>query len=119
MSDEKINSVARSNYSITPLLDCFGPKVRVKFNGNCLKQDKITYTHGTIANIRIVYEISKNISIRSYLTTENCLFGADKLTENPDIDNYKYSGYDIGFDRKGKCSFGNGFGRNVIVFWSR
>ena len=27
-----------------------------------------------------------------------------------------YSGYDIGFDRKGEFSFGNGFGRNCIIF---
>ena len=28
---------------------------------------------------------------------------------------YKYSGYGIGFDRKGKFSVGNGFGRNCII----
>ena len=28
----------------------------------------------------------------------------------------KYSGYDIGFDRRGQFSFGNGFGRNAIIF---
>ena len=44
------------------------------------------------------------------------MFGAVKLTKNPDIDNYKYSGYGIEFDRKGKFSFGNRFGRNVIIF---
>ena len=32
------------------------------------------------------------------------------------IDEYKYSGYVIGFDRKGKFSVGNGFGRNCIIF---
>ena len=31
-------------------------------------------------------------------------------------DQYIYSGYSIGFDRKGNFSFGNGFGRNVIIF---
>ena len=44
------------------------------------------------------------------------MFGAVSLTKNPDIDQYKYSGYGIGFDRKGTFSFGNGFGRNCIVF---
>ena len=38
------------------------------------------------------------------------------MTKNADIDQYKYSGYRIGFDRKGQFSFGNGFGRNVIIF---
>ena len=31
-------------------------------------------------------------------------------------DQYIFSGYSIGFDRKGKFSFGNVFGRNVIIF---
>ena len=44
------------------------------------------------------------------------MFGAAKLTKHPDIDCYKYSGYGIGFDRKGKFSFGNEFGHNVIIF---
>ena len=44
------------------------------------------------------------------------LFGAVTLTKNVDIDVYKYSGYGFGFDRKGEFSFGNGFGRNAIIF---
>ena len=47
---------------------------------------------------------------------ENCLFGAVSLTENADIDQYKYSGYGIGFDRKGEFSFENGLGKNCILF---
>ena len=43
------------------------------------------------------------------------MFGSVKLTKNPDIDKYKYSGYGIGFDRKGQFSFGNEFGQNVII----
>ena len=41
--------------------------------------------------------------------------GAISLTKHVDIDQYKYSGYGIGFDRKREFSFGNGFGRNVII----
>ena len=100
MSDERINSITASNYSITPKLSYYGSKIRVKFNGSCLKQDKATYSHGTIANIYIVYEISKNYNIRSYSTLENRLFGAVSFTKHADIDQYKYFGYGIGFDRK-------------------
>ena len=59
-SDERINFITASNYSITPELSYYGSKIRVKFNGSCLKQHKVTYSHGTIANIYVVYEISKN-----------------------------------------------------------
>ena len=44
------------------------------------------------------------------------MFGAASLTEHVDIDYYKCSGYSIGFDKKRKFSFGNGFGRNCIIF---
>ena len=100
MSDEKINSITTSNYSITPEFSYCSNKIRVKFNGSCLKQDYITCTHGKIVNIYILYEISKNFNISSYPTLENCLFGAVSLTKNVDIDKCKYSGYGIGFDRK-------------------
>ena len=107
MSDERINSISTSNYSIALELSHYGTKARVKFIGTCLNQDKATYNHGTIVNIYIVYEISRNYNISSYPTLENCLFGAVSLTKPAD-----YSGYGIGFDRKVGFSFGNGFGRN-------
>ena len=44
------------------------------------------------------------------------MFGAVKLAKHPDIDQYKYSGYGIAFDRKGFCSLCNEIGRNVIIF---
>ena len=91
-------------------------KIKLKFNGSFLVQDQITCTPQTIVNIYIVYETTKKNSISDYPTLENCLFGSVKLTKNSDIDKYKYSGYGIGFDRKGKFSFGDGFGQNVKVF---
>ena len=48
LSDECINSITTPNYSITPELSYYGSKIRVKVKGTCLKQDKITYTHGKI-----------------------------------------------------------------------
>ena len=36
-----------------------------------------------------------------YLTLVYSLFGAVELTKNANIDKYEYSGYGIGFDRKG------------------
>ena len=44
------------------------------------------------------------------------MFGAVKLSKNNDIDDYKYSGYSIGFDRKGMFSVDDGHGRNCIIF---
>ena len=117
LSDERLNSNTESNYKITPELSFYGTKTRAEFNGSCLKQDKVTYSHGTIVNMYIVYEISKNYSISTYPTLENVLFGTVSFTKNADIGQYKYSGYGTGFDRNGEFSFGSRrFGRNCIIF---
>ena len=116
MSDERVNSITPSSYKVTPQLSYYGTKTRVEFNGSYLKQDSVTFNHGKVVNIYIVYEMNKSISTSDYPTLENCLFGAVRLTKNADIDKYKYSGYGIGFDRKGFFSIGNEIGRNVIIF---
>ena len=118
MSNESIMPPSAAKFFLTPSLNYLGTKIRVKFSGSYLKQDKITYTHGKIVNIYIVYETNKkDNTVISNPTLENCLFGAVTLTKNADIDKYGYSGYGIGFDRKGSFSFqSGGYGQNVIIF---
>ena len=117
MSDERINSVKTSDYGITSYLSHYNTnKIRVKFDGGCLKQGQGTLLHGELVNIYIVYEITDNFNVSSYPTRENCLFGAAELTKNADIDKYGYPGYGIGFDRHGTFSFDNGVGKNVTIF---
>ena len=80
-------------------------------------QSKISYTHSTIVNIYIVYELGASSSNDNDPTLKNCLFGAVTLTKNADIDKYGYSGYGIGLDRRSSFSFpGCGFGQNVLIF---
>ena len=79
----------------------------VKFNGSCLKQDKITLNHRKIVNIYTVYDLKSTLN-NFDLTLQNCLFGAVKFTKNSDIDKYKYSDYGIGFDSKGTFSHPSG-----------
>ena len=88
MSDESIKSPTTSNKLLDPSLGFVGTKVRVKFSGDCLKQEKTTFNHQEIVNIYIVYQIEKSVNIRSYPTLENCLFGAVKLTKHVDVDRY-------------------------------
>ena len=72
--------------------------------------------HGKIININIVYELDKTY-VKTHPTLVNCLFGAVGITKNPDIDQNKYSGYGIGFDRTGVYLLPDGcFGRNVVIF---
>ena len=116
MPDERLDSITVSNHKITPQLSFYSTKTRVEFMGSCLKQDKVTLNHGAIVNIYTVYEIRSNYNISSYPTLENCFFRAVSLTKNADIDLYKYSGYGIGFGRHGEFSYGNGLGKNCIIF---
>ena len=118
LSNKSIKPPSAPNNFLAPSLNYLGTKIRVKFSGSCLKQDKLTYTHGKIVNIYIVYEINKmDNTIISDPALENCLFGAVTLTKHVNIDKYGYSGYGIGFDRKGSFSFlSGGYGQNIIIF---
>ena len=92
------------------MIDYLSNKIRLKLN-------KLTYTDSTIVSIHIVYKITASSSNSDDPTVRNSLFGAVRLTKNANIDNYKYSGYEIGFDRRGSFSLPGGeFGSNVIVF---
>ena len=101
------------------MIDYFDDKIRLKFNGSCLKQPKILYTHGKVVNVYIVYELGISSSYNNDPTLKNCLFDAVTMTKNADFDKYKYSGFRIGFDRTSSFSFpGGGFGQNVLIYGS-
>ena len=100
ISDESIKPLPTSNNFLNSLLECSN-KLKLKFNGSCLRQDKITFDHGRKINIYIVYEIGKTFNIGSYPTPGNHLFVVVSLTKNDDNGKYKYSGYGIGLDRHG------------------
>ena len=117
LSNETIKLPATSDNSLTPALSYYGTKTRINVYGSCLKQPKLSYTHGTIVNIYIAYELGASSSHFNDPTLKNWLFGAVTLTKNADIDKYGYSGYGIRFDRRSSFSFPGGrFGSNVIIF---
>ena len=57
LSAETIKLPATSDNSLTQRVSYYGTKTRVKFTASCLKQPKISCTHGAIVNIYIVYEL--------------------------------------------------------------
>ena len=63
LSEESIKPPTTDNEMLNLSLDSFGTKVRVKFRGDCLKQEKITFNHGKIVNIYIIYEIERSVNI--------------------------------------------------------
>ena len=105
-----------SNETIKPPDNILDKRMYVKFNGSCLKQDKITFNHGKILNIYVVNEITNNNPVSSYPTIENCLFGTIKVIKVSRSDEYKYNGYGIRFNRKENFSHPSGeFGRNAVI----
>ena len=117
LSAESIKPPTTSDNSLTPELSYYGTKIRVKFTGSCLKQSKISYTHRKVVNIYIAYELGASSSHVNDPTLKNCLFGGVTLTKNADIDKYRYSGYGIGFDRRGSFLLpGGGYDQNILIF---
>ena len=117
VSNESIKPPKTSNNILTPELNYYNnTKTRVKFKGSCLKQSNFTFTPNKILNIYIVYELGASSSHISDPTLKNCLFGTVTLTKNDDFDNYKYSVYGIGFDKRSSFSFpSGGFGQNLLI----
>ena len=114
---ETIKAPATSDNILTPALNYYGTKTRVKFTGSCLKQPKISYTHWSITNIYNAYELGASSPHLDNPILKNCLFGAVTLTKSVDINKYGYSGYEIEFDRNSSFLISNsGFGQNVIIF---
>ena len=76
LSDESIKSPATSDKSLSPLIDYLGDKIRLKFNGSCLKQPKLTHTNGKTVNIYVVYELTGSSSNENDPTVRNSLYSA-------------------------------------------
>ena len=115
MSNGSFEVVSTSDNTLTPSVNYYGDKVKLRFTGSVLQQRKVTYSHIKVVNLYVVYEITNFHGIGSNPTLTNELFGAVKLTKNADIDKYRYSGYKIGFD-KGFYSHHSGrTGKNVTI----
>ena len=71
-----LNDIIKSpDNSLTRALISTYKGVYPKFNGSCLKQDKIALNHGKIVNIYIVYDLESNLN-NFNPTLKNCLLGA-------------------------------------------
>ena len=117
LSAESIKPPTTSDNSLTPALNYYGTKTGVKVTGSYLKQSKISYNHGKVVNIYIVYELGASSSRINHPTLKNCLFEAVTLTRTAGIHKYGYSGCGIGFHRRGSFSFPCvGYGQNVLIF---
>ena len=73
---ESIKPPTTSDNGLTPALNYYGTKTRVKLTGSCLKQPKTSYTHVKVVNIYIAYELGASSSHSNDHILKHCLFGA-------------------------------------------
>ena len=97
---KKVLNPLTSNNSLVSSLNFSNNKIWLKFDGNCLKKEKIAYVHEEVVNIYIVYKINLwTYSPATKFTLGNSLFGAVKLTKYADL--IRISIFGIGFDTRG------------------
>ena len=85
---------------------------------HCLIKNNISIPKKVIKSLYISYTLACQLrNLNTDFTLSNCLFGSIKLTKNADLDKYKYSDYNIGFDSHSEFLFADGsYGKNVIIF---
>ena len=76
LSAETIKPPTTSDNSLIPVVSYYGTKTRVTFIGSFLKQSKLSYTHGKVGNIYIVYKLGASSSHNNDPSLKSCLFGA-------------------------------------------
>ena len=96
LSNESNKPPAASSNNLGPALSYIAVRTRVKFDGTCLKQDKITFTHGNVVNVSSFYEkfffgVRNDEKKRSFTI----------LVRNDDKSKHKYGVYGIGLNNHG------------------
>ena len=81
LSNETIKPPTTSDNSLRPTISYYAAKIRVKFTGSCLNQDKVIFNHRKVVNIYIFYKLGASGSNNSDPTIKYCLFGAVTLTK--------------------------------------
>ena len=76
MSKETITTTSDNSFA-PKITDIHNSKIALKFEGNCLKQDKVSFAQRNMVNIFVVYEVNTwSRNLKSDFTFKGCLFGA-------------------------------------------
>ena len=117
LSNENIEVVSKTDNILTPSINCYGDKDKIKIYRKCFATKNSYTSIKKVVNLYVVYEITNFYGTNNYPTLINALLGAIKITKKTDIGKCKYSGYGIGLD--GHSFFphpSGGTGENVIIF---
>ena len=92
MSEESIIKLSTPDDSLAPKQDSGYRTLKVKFTGNCSRQDSISFIYGNVVNLNIAIYCYIFIYLNTDFTLANCLLRTVKLTKNVDPSKYAYSG---------------------------
>ena len=85
ISEESIKTPFTSENSFFPKWVDGYQLPKIKVNGNCLKQDRLSFLHRNVVNLYNTYElITQSTDLNTDVRLGNCLFEAVKLTKNVD-----------------------------------
>ena len=91
LSDKEIKVVN----GLYPSVNYVNEKLSLKFEGSCLAQTNVIYTHKNIVNIYIVYETGATTRNSYEPKLINSLFTIVTLVKNSDIRKFGYTDYGI------------------------
>ena len=116
MSEESLQNITKSDINFAPTFFDHHSLPDINFYGDCL----IKMIFLSLKNNKPIYFWHTRSSIKSFNTDfalSNCSVGSLKLTKNADLDKYKYTADEIGFDFREEYSLPDGSAsRNVIIF---
>ena len=74
---KKLSQLHRTIVLLQKITDIHNSKIALKFEGNCLKQDKVSFAQRNMVNIFVVYEVNTwSRNLKADLTFKGCLLGA-------------------------------------------
>ena len=114
---KKLNLLIQKIKASPKLIWMNNSKIRLRFTGSCLKQDKATFTPNNVVNLIFDYELYRwSQDLNAKFALKDDLFGNVEITKNADPNKYSYSEYGIGFDSRSLISSPNDWCKNVIIF---
>ena len=116
MVEEFIKTPSTPDSSFGPNIICNNGQIKVKLNGNYLKQDSIFLIYRNMVKLYFVYKLDAcSTDLNTDLRIGSCLFGALKLTKNVDPEICRYSYYGIVSGIRFHGQMGNGV--NILLFF--
>ena len=109
LPNKRIKPHITPNHSLSPKLTWMNnSKIKVRFKGSYLKQDKTSFTLRHVVNLFIAYKSDALLrDLNTIFTRKDYFLGAVKIAKDNDADQYSFLGYGIAVDSRSLSSILN------------